>query len=296
MAKINKILLASGCSHTAGGGFDVIHLFKKEFPNVDTSKFKIYAQHQFDKSDINFVNSYKSYLWPDILANMIGYKKVFNLAKNGGCIDTALESLYHFIFHWIKDKKNTNELEVFLQIPHYNRIAVFFGEDKNQEVILPLEVEEGHKLTGLFYHYFHDDTLSFFKSIHKLYLFKKFCDGWGIKVYFIPYDGVYKIGSEQENRLKNKLKENININNHEKITKCRTSIDVLNFYDYKDMLSEMDFIYDSEKKSLIENNIFNEKNMKFSTKYPSEKDGHLTKEGHLAFAVLIFSYLKKLKK
>jgi len=296
MGKINKTLLASGCSHTAGGGFDIIHLFKREFPDVDTSEFKIYAQYQFDKSDVNFVNSYKSHLWPGILANLVGYKEVFNLAKNGGCIDTALESLYHFIFYWIKDKKNTNELEVFLQIPHYNRIPVYIGDNKMQEVILPLEIEDTHKAKGLFFHYFHNDTLSFFKSIHKLYLFKKFCDGWGIKIYFIPYDGIYKIGSGEENQLKSKLKKNINLNNDEKITKCRTSIDVLNFYDYKDMLNEMNFIYDSDENPLIQNNIFNQKNMKFSTKYPPEKDGHLTKEGHLAFAILIFSYLKKLKK
>ena len=129
---MNKYLLTSGCSYTAGGGFNNPTIFELEFP---TESIQSYAKYHDELSwmDEKFKNLIRPKLWPSILGKLSNYTDSFNVSAGGKGIYTSINTIYHFIFDWQLKGKDVTELEIIYQIPSYNRVEIYINDDNKHK-------------------------------------------------------------------------------------------------------------------------------------------------------------------
>ena len=123
---MNKYLVTSGCSYTAGGGFNNPNIFQLEFPTESIESY-IKVDGDISWNDINFKNFLKPTLWPSILGKLSNYTDSFNISAGGKGIYTSINTIYHFIFDWQLQGKDVTELEIIYQIPSYNRVEIYIN-------------------------------------------------------------------------------------------------------------------------------------------------------------------------
>ncbi len=289
---MSKYLVASGCSYTGGGGFNNIELFQLEFPNINPNIFKqIYGQIEWN--DSQFKKFIEPHLWPYKLAKLLNYNGSYNLASGGKGIYTSINTIYHFIFDWQKQGKDVTELEIWYQIPSYNRIEVYVNElDKHQCILTEFEDSDDNKKT--FLTKFFDDDYNLLTTIHEVYKLKKYCDSLGITINIIPWDDLAfsKIGTDFM-KLKSRISEYSNDINKSQFSKFWTNIIDVFYYDIDLIIDELQCIM------VDDNSINNELEHKFDgfyfeSKYPDiTNDRHMTTIGHSEFAKTLKKIVKK---
>jgi hypothetical protein len=289
---MSKYLVASGCSYTGGGGLNNITLFDLEFPNVNSNIFEKYYE-QLDWGKSNFKKFIEPHLWPSVLSKLLNYDGSYNLASGGKGIYTSINTIYHFIFDWQKQGKDVSELEVWYQIPSYNRLEVYINDvDKHQCILTELDDSNNNKKT--FITNFFDDDYNLLTAIHEVYKLKKYCDSLGISIYIIPWDNVsFQTSGSDYIKLKQRILNYTNDSNKPQFSKFWTNITEVVYFDSDLMLNEIDCIYinDDSVNNHLEHTF---DGFYFQSKYPTiTDDRHMTCTGHIEFAKTLKKIVKK---
>ena len=187
MSFLEKTLVVSGCSHTAGGGIDAPQHWDNVFSKEDSSYLKsIYLDD--DKLSYDFFSDvlFKK-VWPYHLHKKLKTKELYNLAKGGGGNWSALQRLYRFIHEKIDDPKNTI---IIYQITDISRVELVNTlSDGTQWFGSQMQLSEyDNKLFETFYKHFYNDGFFYYKLIMDLFNFQKYCELLGIEVYFLDWD------------------------------------------------------------------------------------------------------------
>jgi hypothetical protein len=289
---MSKYLVASGCSYTGGGGMNNKTLFDLEFPHMNSNMFKSYYE-EISWGDSNFKDLIRPYLWPSILAGLLNYDDSYNLASGGKGIYTTTNTLYHFIFDWQKQGKDVRELEIWYQIPSYNRLEVYVNDvDKHKCILTELDDTDNVKKT--FITNFFDEDYNLLSTIHEVYKLKKYCDSLGIKIYIIPWDNTtfLKTGM-QYLKLKKRISQYNGDGNKPQFSKFFTNITSVEYYDIDLMIDELQCIYinDNSINNHLEDTF---DGFYFESKYPNiTYDRHMTCIGHSEFAKTLKKIVKK---
>jgi len=285
---MNKYLLISGCSFTAGGGFNNPTIFELEFPNESIESY-IKVGGDISWADNNFKNFLRPILWPSILGKLSNYTDSFNVSAGAKGIYTSINTLYHFIFDWQLQGKDVTELEIIYQIPSYNRLEIYINDDNKHKCIVT-EYEDSNENKQIFITKFFNEEYNLLSSIHELYKLKKYCDALHIPTHFIPWDDM--AFKEDFEKLKEKIKKYKDDLNFPQFSKFWTNIDEVVYYDVDLMLNELNLIYlnDTTINNYLESNF---EGFYFESKYSDiSNDRHMTKEGHQKYAETLKQILK----
>ena len=285
---MNKYLVTSGCSYTAGGGFNNPTIFELEFPNESIQSYVKYHD-EISWMDDNFKNLIRPVLWPSILGKLSNYTDSFNISSGGKGIYTSINTIYHFIFDWQLKGNDITELEIIYQIPSYNRVELYINDDNKHKCILT-EYEDSNENKQIFITKFFNEDYNLLSSIHELYKLKKYCDALHIPIHFIPWDDM--AFKEDFEKLKEKIEKYKNDLNFPQFSKFWTNIDEVVYYDIDLMLNELNLIYlnNTTINNYLESNF---EGFYFQSKYPTiSDDRHMSKEGHQKYAETLKEILK----
>ena len=285
---MNKYLVTSGCSYTAGGGFNNPTIFELEFPNESIQSYVKYHD-EISWMDDNFKNLIRPVLWPSILGKLSNYTDSFNISSGGKGIYTSINTIYHFIFDWQLKGNDITELEIIYQIPSYNRVELYINDDNKHKCILT-EYEDSNENKQIFITKFFNEDYNLLSSIHELYKLKKYCDALHIPIHFIPWDDI--AFKEDFEKLKEKIEKYKDDLNFPQFSKFCTNIDEVVYYDIDLMLNELNLIYLNHTtiNNYLESNF---KGFYFESKYSDiSDDRHMTKDGHQKYAETLNEILK----
>ena len=285
---MNKYLVTSGCSYTAGGGFNNPTIFELEFPNESIQSYVKYHD-EISWMDGNFKNLIRPVLWPSILGKLSNYTDSFNISSGGKGIYTSINTIYHFIFDWQLKGNDITELEIIYQIPSYNRVELYINDDNKHKCILT-EYEDSNENKQIFITKFFNEDYNLLSSIHELYKLKKYCNALHIPIHFIPWDDM--AFKEDFEKLKEKIEKYKNDLNFPQFSKFWTNIDEVVYYDIDLILNELNLIYlnNTTINNYLESNF---EGFYFQSKYLTiSDDRHMTKEGHQKYAETLKEILK----
>jgi len=185
-----KTLVVSGCSHTAGGGMDVVKYWDKIFSEEEVSHFKDFYVNDDGIVTIDFFNNvlFKK-VWPYFLHKKLKTKEYYNLAKGGGGWWSALQKLYRFIHERVDDPKNTIIIYQITEVGRIELVNTFpTGEQWFGSQMMLQGMEGADNLFEMFYKHFYDDGFFYYKLIMDLFNFQKYCESLGIEVYFLDWN------------------------------------------------------------------------------------------------------------